>query len=195
MAFTGDTDVAVQQLSDTEWDLLQRLTYQGKFDRFTVPRGMDTDFASIPRVFTWFLPRYGKYTKSAILHDYLWRKKAVAGEITWIDADAIFRRSMRELDVAFLRRWIMWSAVRWGALVKKGGRSGWWRESWRVLLFTLLALPIVLPPAVAIAIALVAFYLLELLFWGPLKLKELYDSRGEREPRKEVVLPSVRMKT
>jgi hypothetical protein len=28
----------------------------------------DTDFASIPRVFVWFLPRYGRYTLAAIYH-------------------------------------------------------------------------------------------------------------------------------
>jgi hypothetical protein len=191
MPFVGDDDVAVEQIDDVSWDLLRRLTYKGKKDRFVVPRGMNTDFASIPRVFTWFLPRYGKYTKAAVLHDYLWRRKAVAGEISWIDADAIFRRAMRELDVAFLRRWIMWAAVRWGALLKKGGLDGWWRESWRVVLITLLALPILLPPAAVILVALLAFYLLELLFWAPLKLASLRKAR----PDKRVVMPSVKLKT
>jgi hypothetical protein len=191
MPFVGDDDVAVEQIDDVSWDLLRRLTYKGKKDRFVVPRGMNTDFASIPRVFTWFLPRYGKYTKAAVLHDYLWRRKAVAGEISWIDADAIFRRAMRELDVAFLRRWIMWAAVRWGALLKKGGLDGWWRESWRVVLITLLALPILLPPAAVILVSLLAFYLLELLFWAPLKLASLRQAR----PDKEVVMPSVKLKS
>lgn len=191
MPFVGDDDVAVEQTTETEWELLRRLTYKGKKDRFVVPRGMDTDFASIPRVITWFLPRYGKYTKAAILHDYLWRKKATTGEISWLDADAIFRRAMRELDVAFLRRWIMWAAVRWGALLKKRGLEGWWRESWRVLLFTLIALPIVVPPAIVILISLGAFYVLELLVWAPLKLK----SMTQRRPSKKVVAPSVRLKT
>lgn len=191
MPFVGNDDVAVEQVDEVSWDLMRRLTYKGKKDRFVVPRGPNTDFASIPRVFTWFLPRYGKYTKAAVLHDYLWRKKAVAGEISWIDADALFRRAMRELDVAFLRRWIMWSAVRWGALLKEGGVDGWWRESWRVLLFTLLALPIVLPPAVIILVSLVAFFLLELLFWAPLKV----NATVRRRPAKKVVTPGVPLKT
>jgi hypothetical protein len=76
---------------------------------------------------------------------------------------------MRELDVAFLRRWIMWAAVRWAALLKKGGTKGWWKESWRVILVSLLALPIVLPPAVLISISLLVFYLLELVVWAPMK--------------------------
>jgi Protein of unknown function (DUF1353) len=35
-----------------------------------------------------------------------------AGRISRIDADGIFRQSMRELGVPFLRRWIMWAAGR-----------------------------------------------------------------------------------
>lgn len=123
-----------------------------------VPASMQTDFASVPRVFVWFLPRYGRYTKAAILHDHLWRDLVPAGKLTLLEADGIFRRAMRELRVPFLRRWMMWAAVRWPALLKPGGRTGWWKESWRVLLFTLLALPIVAPPAALILIAQAVFY-------------------------------------
>ena len=192
MPFAGDAHVAVQQISDTDWRLLRSLLYEGRRDPFEVPIDQETDFASIPRVFTWFLPRYGKYTKSAILHDYLWRELVEKEKtLSRIDADGIFRRSMRELDVAFLRRWIMWSAVRWAALLKEDGRVGWWRESWRVVLLTLLALPILLPPAAVILAALLAFYVLELVFWAPLKLWEVTRKR----PTKNVVMPSVRLKT
>ena len=58
----------------------------------------------------------------------------------------------------FLRRWILWAAVRAGALVKEGGTEHWWRESWRVLLVALVALPVILPPAILIVIALVVFF-------------------------------------
>ena len=34
---------------------------------FEVPAGFDTDFASVPTPFTWLVPRYGLYTKAAIL--------------------------------------------------------------------------------------------------------------------------------
>jgi hypothetical protein len=53
--------------------------------------------------------------------------------------------------VPFLRRWMMWGAVRIGALVKPGGRKRWLRDSWRVIPLLLLALPIVGPPALASA--------------------------------------------
>src|SRR5688500_15722299 len=86
MAFIGDSDVAVKQIDDTNWELLMPLTYQGNRDTFVVPVGQRTDFASVPRIFVWFLPRYGKYTKAAILHDYLWRELALQGKMRWVDA-------------------------------------------------------------------------------------------------------------
>jgi hypothetical protein len=57
---------------------------------------------------------------------------------------------MRELEVPFLRRWIMWGAVRWGALTEPDGRKGWWKESGRVGLVTIAAVPIVTPAAAVI---------------------------------------------
>jgi hypothetical protein len=90
--------------------------------------GMETDFASVPRVFVWFLPQYGRYTKAAVLHDYLWRDAVPAGQLTLAEADGISRRAMWELGVPFLRHWMMWGAVRIGALIKPGGRQGRQRD-------------------------------------------------------------------
>ena len=73
MSFTPDSEVRVKELEHSDWELLRILEYKGNRDRFEVPEGLETDFASVPRVFVWFLPRYGRYTKAAILHDYLWR--------------------------------------------------------------------------------------------------------------------------
>jgi hypothetical protein len=99
---------------------------------------------------------------------------------------------MRELDVAFLRRWIMWAAVRWAALLKKGGWKGWWKESWRVILVSLVALPIVLPPAILISIALLLFFLLELAVWAPIKVTfEARKAIQKRRPRKQVNAPEL----
>jgi len=101
--FDDDTTVDVRQLDDVTWAVLRPLGYQAAHDRFIVPIGQRTDFASVPRVFVWLLPRYGRYTKAAILHDYLWRVAVPAGRITLIDADGILRQAMRELGVPFLR--------------------------------------------------------------------------------------------
>jgi hypothetical protein len=188
--FNAGAKVVVEEIDDTNWKVREPFSYTGKTETFSVPVGAHTDFASVPRVFVWFLPRYGRYTLAAILHDYLWRERASTGAMDYIDADGVFRRAMRELDVPFLRRWIMWAAVRWGALVKPGGRRGWWREAWRVLLVTILALPVVLPPAVVVAAALAAFYLLETVVWAALKLAETTKRTLGRQPPKQVNPPT-----
>lgn len=108
MAF--ESDVVVRELDALRWRLVEPLVYTGAKESFTVPAGFETDFASVPTAFGWLLPRAGRYTKAAILHDYLCRESA-AGRFDRDDADGIFRRTMRELDVPFLRRWIMWAAV------------------------------------------------------------------------------------
>jgi Protein of unknown function (DUF1353) len=194
MSFTPESEVRVKELEESDWELLGVLEYKGNRDRFEVPEGMETDFASVPRVFVWFLPRYGRYTKAAILHDYLWREAVPAGELTLAQADGIFRRAMWELGVPFLRRWMMWGAVRIGALVKPGGRKGWLRDSWRVIPLLLLALPIVGPPALVILVALTVFYLVELLVYVPLKLFGR-KARAPQDPAaKDVNAPELELK-
>jgi hypothetical protein len=195
MPFSNDAVVEVQQLDDKNWKLGRALRYDGTRQPFEVPPGMETDFASVPRFFVWLLPRYGRYTKAAILHDRLWRYEAREGRISLRDADGIFRRAMRESDVPFLRRWIMWTAVRWAAAKKGGLTRDWWIELPRVLLVTMLVLPIVLPPAVLILVALLAFYLLELVTWVFLKIGKLVGRRIHIEsPDKQVNLPQLSFK-
>lgn len=193
MPFVGDSRPLVRQVSDREWELEEALTYRGESDEFVVPKGMLTDFASVPRVFVWFLPRYGRYTRAAILHDYLWRFRVGndTEPVSRRDADGLFRRVMRELDVPFLRRWIMWAAVRWAALLKPGGQKGWLRDAPEVLLITAVALPLVLPPAILVGIGLGVFYLLELLLVLPLKAgRALRPAATKQEPPKRVAVPT-----
>ena len=73
MGFGRTSRVVVEQLDDTNWQTHEELVYAGNEQSFAVPAGSDTDFASVPRIFVWLLPRYGRYTKAAILHDHLWR--------------------------------------------------------------------------------------------------------------------------
>src|SRR5215467_3338134 len=99
--FPEGTVVDVEEISEQIWRLLKSIDYDGMVDHFQVPIGQKTDFASVPRVFIWFLPRYGRYTKAAILHDYLWEVQVPKG-MSRLDADGIFRQAMRELGVPFL---------------------------------------------------------------------------------------------
>jgi Protein of unknown function (DUF1353) len=159
----------VRATGDETWQVLGTLVYRASDEDFIVSAGEGTDFASVPRAFVWLLPRYGRYTKAAILHDHLWRVEVPAGRIKRIDADGIFRQAMRTLGVPFLRRWIMWAAVRWAALTQPDGRHGWWREAWRVLLVTLVALPIVLPAGLLVFVTIHVFYGVEWLVMLPLQ--------------------------
>jgi Protein of unknown function (DUF1353) len=160
MPFT-EGKVVVEELDDERWQLVDPVTYEGNTETFVVPAGFETDFASVPRVFVWLLPRYGKYTKAAILHDWLCARVR-AGTFDRADADGLFRRSMRELGVPFVRRWLMWAAVRWGA----GPRSLVSPGLGQLLLVLLVTVPSVVvfaAPVVVIVAAMVLFWLVELL--------------------------------
>src|SRR3954451_8276838 len=125
MPFTGD--VVVRELAAADgscWALVEPLGYQGRDDAFTVPAGFSTDFASVPQPLTWLVPRYGRYTKAAILHDYLWGL-CRNGEVDWADRDGLLRRAMRKLDVPFLPPWLMWGAVRLAAILSRQPSSLW----------------------------------------------------------------------
>jgi hypothetical protein len=101
-----------KQVGDDDWELVEPLEYRGNKEKFRVPPGSTTDFASVPLPFRWLIPRSGRHTKAAVLHDHLWRTHLCS----YHDADGIFRRALHDLGVPFLRRWIMWAAVRWASL-------------------------------------------------------------------------------
>lgn len=200
--FTDESVVRVTQLDAPQykskfWRLDSPIEYYGnRNDEFKVETEFETDFASVPRVFVWFLPRYGRYTKAAILHDMLW-DRAKEGKMSWHDADGIFRRAMRELRVPFLRRWFMWTAVRWASLahISEGGARRWWKDTPGVLLLTLVALPIVAPPAVVILISLTLFYIYEAIVFCALWVGRRVKSLFGLESPKELNPPGFSLKT
>jgi hypothetical protein len=168
--FTPNSEVVVRELpGDKEWEVRSTIEYQCPAGRFVVPYKMHTDFASVPRPFVWLIPRYGRYTKSAILHDHLCRSRPVPR----LEVDAIFRDSMGEEDVAFLRRWFMWAAVRLGAMFGKPyDRVGWYKAIFQVFLLFLLAIPVVLLPSILIMLGLALFWLEELICYGVLMIRD-----------------------
>lgn len=186
--FLEGTVVDVEEISEQKWKLLKQMDYQGAKESFQVPAGQTTDFASVPRIFIWFLPRYGRYTKAAILHDYLWQVKVPEG-MSRLDADGLFRQAMRELNVPFLRRWIMWAAVRWAALFKQDGRAAWLKELPRVLFFTIIGSLVVLPPVLPILFSLLVFHIMEWIAWVPLKVTNKLKSKMHK-PETRVNEPS-----
>ncbi|MGK8490682.1 DUF1353 domain-containing protein [Nocardia asiatica] len=157
MAFVGGGPV-VEELDARFWRVTEPLVYRGATEEFVVPAGFRTDFASVPRALVWLIPRYGVYTRAAILHDYLLSSKAVSVA----DADGIFRRSLHELGVSLPRRWMMWAAVR-AAHRLRGASAG------EIALFVVVAVPSVLflaVPVTVVTVFLVLFWLVELVFWA-----------------------------
>ncbi|HYE79511.1 MAG TPA: hypothetical protein VEI97_16110, partial [bacterium] len=77
---------------------------------------------------------------------------------------------------------VMWAAVRWASFGKPGGLRGWWRDAWAVLLVSLVAVPVVTPPAILVLLGLVVFYALELVLWVPLKLAALVRTTFAKAP-------------
>lgn len=155
--------ITVRRYDDTRWELVEPLAYVGRWETFTVPAGFVTDFASVPQPVMWFVPRYGRYTAAAILHDYL----IAEGRVSSQDTDGIFRRVLREEGVPLLLRWLMWAGVRWGALVDGRGRAGWLQDAPAVLGISLVAAPLVVPPVVVAAVAFGLYALAERLVAGP----------------------------
>lgn len=166
------TDLMVAETPEHRWRLTSDLVYQGNVERFVVPSGFETDFASVPQLFLWLVPRSGRYTRAAVLHDWLTRDRP---DISRCDADGIFRRTMRELGVSIVRRWMMWTAVRWA----KPGRVG---DCGPVGLLATLAISAgLLVPALVVGLPtfllLLAVYLVE---WAAYAVVR---ARGRQSPR------------
>ncbi|SLM47435.1 protein of unknown function [Nitrospira japonica] len=88
---------------------------QKTYEQVDVPIGFVTDFASVPRIFWQFLPRDGKYTYPAIVHDYLYWTQNRSREM----ADQILRIGMQEFGIDP----IVVNAVYWS--VRAAGDIAW----------------------------------------------------------------------
>ncbi|BCK56962.1 DUF1353 domain-containing protein [Nocardia wallacei] len=156
MGFTGGA-LVVEELDAESWCVREPIEYRGDRETFVVPAGFRTDFASVPRALVWLIPRYGAFTKAAILHDYLSR----AAEVSRADADGLFRRALHEQGVSVPQRWMMWAAVRLGSGLR-GATVG------DIAKFLLVAIPSVIflvVPVVIVQLWLLLFWVVEAVFW------------------------------
>ncbi|WP_067545795.1 DUF1353 domain-containing protein [Nocardia crassostreae] len=157
MGFVGG-GLVVEEVDGEYWLLREPLIYRADVQEFAIPSGFRTDFASVPRVLVWLIPRYGVYTRAAILHDFLIRSAAVSKA----DADGIFRRAMREAGVSVPRRWMMWAAVRIASRLA-GIKPG---EFLLFLMIAVLSVLFLTIPVLVILLALLVFWFVELAFWA-----------------------------
>ena len=112
----------VQEKRDKEnvWIVYENFSYdiggKGGDDTIVVPKGYETDFASIPRALWWLLPPTGKYRGAAVIHDYLYQNRGryhkTKPALTRPQSDSVFLEAMKELGVPLLTRRTMWLAVR-----------------------------------------------------------------------------------
>ncbi|GMV86563.1 MAG: hypothetical protein AMXMBFR80_24180 [Dehalococcoidia bacterium] len=157
MPLDSSAPLKVEEVNEKPWRLLADLRYQGKVDDFVVPAGTTTDFASVPRMFTWLVPTSGKYTKAAVLHDYL----CETGLVPRNDADGVFRRALRESGVPTVRRYVIWGAVRLAAGFR-GAKVG---DVIGIVLLALVVVPLAAPIAIAVLGVLAVLSLVEILVW------------------------------
>ena len=116
----------VKHINGKSWKLCKSFKYcagdESSEEVICVPKGFITDFASIPRLF-WTIIGHptGKYGKAAVIHDYCYFRQLYSRK----RSDEIFYEAMQVLKVPFIKRWLMYHAVRtfgwipWGKYRRK----------------------------------------------------------------------------
>ena len=104
------TTLDVNFVDGEYWKLCFPLSYNvdDVNDIITVPKGFITDFASVPPVCNWFIPKSGEYDPAAVIHDWLYFKK----ERPRSECDGIFCEAMKVLGVNILKAQIMYLSLR-----------------------------------------------------------------------------------
>jgi hypothetical protein len=97
-----------RRLVELTHKLQVRVRTPGEFGMvIIVPKGTQSDLASIPRALWPIMPPDGPYQEAAVVHDWMY----AAGYSRWW-ADAIFRYIMEATGIPLWKRWVMWAGVR-----------------------------------------------------------------------------------
>lgn len=120
LASNRPAEVLLRQVSPRKFRLAQPFRYDDGQRQFEIKENDVSDLASVPKVLTWLIPRYGRHTLAALLHDHLQKRElGVSSE----EADTLFRNAMGETSVPLARRWLIWSAVALRTQWQLGGLS------------------------------------------------------------------------
>lgn len=119
-AFTGPLTLTHLDLNWRQWRLERPFAYEvgalGSGAEIEAPAGMITDGASVPRLFWAVLPAWGRYSRAAVIHDFLCNRINAGNPHRLAPnraaADAIFREAMAVCGVSAPVRFLMWLAVR-----------------------------------------------------------------------------------
>lgn len=87
--------------------LIQSLAFMWKNRPYIIPKGFETDYASVPRLF-WrtFPPHLWPY--ASCLHDWLYASE----QFERAECDLIFHEALIECGASKTRAWLMYQAVR-----------------------------------------------------------------------------------
>jgi hypothetical protein len=120
LASDRPAEVLLRQVSPRKFKLAQPFRYDDGERQFEIRENDVSDLASVPKVLTWLIPRYGRHTLAALLHDHLQKKEL---GVSSQEADTMFRNAMGETSVPLARRWLIWSAVALRTQWQLGGLS------------------------------------------------------------------------
>lgn len=88
----------------------RKLTESIQIGTDKIPYGFVWDGASVPRIFHWVLPRWGVHEHIYCRHDYRYSRGSQRG--TRKQADKIMFNDMKDNGVCFVRRYLVYLAVR-----------------------------------------------------------------------------------
>ncbi|NPA65116.1 MAG: DUF1353 domain-containing protein [Epsilonproteobacteria bacterium] len=107
--FVGNVILDHIEGTENSFVVKSNFVYISERYRIEVRAGLETDGASVPRIFWNIVPPVsGRYLEAAVLHDALYASKLVNRK----EADEIFLEAMKDLGVAAWKRYIMYWAVR-----------------------------------------------------------------------------------
>ena len=91
----------------------------GKMVNLKLKSGFRTDGASVPSLFTWFLPKWDKdnmtYNCAAIIHDCLYSAKGIKGTFTREECDDFFRGGVRVAGYSRFKAGVADKCIEWFA--------------------------------------------------------------------------------
>lgn len=93
------------------WKVWQDFKQETSIWDIEVPKGTETDLASIPRFLWCLLPPFGRYSQAAVIHDYLYSTEGT-GVLSRKDSDNIFYELMIRYGTYKWKAKLMYFAVR-----------------------------------------------------------------------------------
>jgi len=113
------TPLIAMDVDGTTFILYKPLVYRRVCGEIlTVPKGFDTDLASVPWLFRRVFPRSGPYNEAAVVHDWLYVSRKIGDRnVDRAEADAVLLEAMEALGCDWLTRTLIYRAVRLGGWI------------------------------------------------------------------------------